>query len=1675
MNYKKLIFISILLLVLSVAAVSAGDLDNNHTIESCADDSFGESMEIQCFENTNAEGDYSSPGTLSISENSSQIMQDTVWSFSYFQQIVDNAPDGSTIYLSNDVIYDEENELNDAEGIIINKNLVIDGRGHVFDGKSMSGILQSEEGSITLKNIIFKNGYQESADDGGAIRILDDAKYTIINCTFDSNHAYQDGGAIYNDGEELEIIDSTFVNNRAEGANRLNDCEGGAIHSKAHLIINHCVFENNCAGNNGGAIYASGGLTLVNTPSYFRGNSIINKGDGGAIYTNKINGDVKYAVFTNNQAPKFYDQCFSGGAIYIDDEVHITFENCYFAYNQASYRGGAIYLDDLASEISLINNIFLGNTAPNEYNSHMKPNSVYICGEYVTVENNWWGDDLMAFDDVLAEWHAVGPDENHFDEDSLRAKLKIGSTNTCVNSSIPVEISFVSYFDGTASPKLFGLDNFVFSSNHLGEFSNYTYTANGLKAIYTPKENGIHSITLDNAFNEDKNVYVSLNVSADSSGPDNRSQVILNTALSFTHFQNMVNNAPDGSVVYLSNDFIYSGGDCVLNDKDGIIINKDITIDGQNHTFDAKSVSRIFQSSQGNIIIKNIIFRNGEADEGAAIFIDDDACYTIYDCEFINNNVDDDGAAIKNEGGYLKVVGSTFIDNRVAWPSGSENSGGAIYSEALLYIENCFFRGNFADDNGGAICAKGGLEIANVPSYFESNHAGSRGGAIYATKFIGDVKYATFISNLAGSVVGSYDGGAVYVDDEVHVTFEKCVFVKNHCTDEGGAIYLDDADSELSLINNIFIDNSADDEGQTVFNCGKYVTVEHNWWGDDLPMFDDVLVEWHSGKSNEYHYDVDSLKAFLTLDGTNVGVNSSIRVHISLFSAFDDSFHPVLGGLENFVFESDHLGVFSDYEYGPEGFDAVYTPKELGIHKISIKNLFNPGREVVGYINVGNYSGCDGEIQRIFNNDLSLTHFQRTVNEAPNSFIIYLNRNYAYYGGDCVLNDKEGVVINKDIVIDGCGHSFDARSMSGIFQSSAGHVTLRNIVFKNGNQVSADDGGAVRILGDARYTIVDCVFDSNHALQDGGAIYNEGGKLEIWDSTFTGNSAEGANKLNDCDGGAIHSKNYTYLDECVFMNNFAADNGGAVYVTGNLQLANWNPSYFESNTANKGKGGAIYTNAFTTSVKYASFINNRAGDGAIISDDGGAVYINNKNEVTFDSCLFANNHCTDEGGAIYMDDGGSKLSLINNIFVGNVADDEGQAVFTCGNYGTVTNNFWAGNNPSKENDQLIGWMPIISNWHQVDDNPLSMGLVLDKVDCAVNTTFEGNVHFYNSNGVLFDGELTGLKSVTLSASPKIDAMSKNQDKNTVYGTFTPDKEGKYVIIADLFGHAVSKSINVFEIDISADEVTTFTNVPVTFKVHLDGDKKFTANQKVRVSFFKDYDVVTDENGDAVVTFDDNLNLDVGRYRVDISSNGFAAESAVNVITTIFAEDVVQVRGDQVTFKAQFTNNSGNFLKKSTQVQFLLDGSSCYSVIKDNNGNALADFYSVSRGEHKVVVVNPDNGESKTYRIVILMGFGETYDNGSDSQNQEPRNNAPVNADSLAGDLFYDYSVFSGDDVVGVDGVSDNGNATNSSANSPVSKVIDSPQTNGGDNNLWWIILAILAVIAAGGIIKKYKS
>ncbi len=1634
MNYKNIIIISILLLVLSVAAVSASDSDNNYVAESSYD---GDSFAF-------------------IEIDESNDLSASVGTFENLQKEINDAPAGSVLNLTRDYAGHQ------GAVVHIERDIIIDGQGHTIDclGKECSAFY-SGNGNIVLKNLNIINGnnnnhFLDIMYHGGAIRIEGSAQYTIENCSFINNWADDHGGAIYNGvNKALRIINCQFT------SNALDDGDGGAIYSVGDLFVENSYFYNNMADNYGGAIYTQQTLTVKN--SKFVSNKA-DDDDGGAIYSigetniydstfeNNVAEDSGGAIYSIGKT-NIYDSTFErntvkedGGAICAKNELYVN--KCSFSLNEAEGDGGAIYIDN-GNEVTFESCYFSHNFCEGD------GGSIYSKRNIKLLNSNFDEDGFITIPITEDDGSKHYIYKISHDGGSIYCE-KVVNVDNCTFIGSKIKISLA----GTDGGAIYAEDD-VNINNCL---FNALYVSGCGAAIYS-----------------EKNVNINLN------------QDISDKYTTTFDFCSAVDDGgaiyAKGSVNAINTNFIdniafapYIYDDDPNDDYGGAIYSKSTT--NFNHCFfkgnEASDGGGVYSSD--TVTANNCKFFNNR---GGGIYAYCDAYVT--DCEFSYNcHFNEHGGAIHcRDNGY--VVRCTFLGNFADMLNDGDSEhtdyysfpkGGAIYCKDDLTVDNCYFEGNHIQYAGGAIYADT-LTLKQTPSYFKDNWADyEQGGAIWVNKFNENVKYATFIGNHAGehdpyaSIAVVDDGGAIYIDNGNEVTFESCCFINNHCGDEGGAIYLDSAGSKLSLINNIFIGNNALKEGTAVFNCGDYGTVKNNWWGQDFPDFNNVLVEWVSVGSNKNHGDEDPLRSRLTIGAETVGVNSSVNVQISLISVFDSSIRPKLTGLENFIFTSNHLGEYPNYYYGDNDLEATYTPKEEGIHQISV-NLFNKDKNAFGYLNVNNSAIPVEKQQVIMNTDLFFTHFQKMVNNAEDGAVLHLNNNFIYGGGDFEFIDKEGILINKNLVIDGHGHSFDAKSMSGIFQSSTGSFTLRNIVFKNGNQEYADDGGAIRILGDAEYTIINCTFDSNKALQDGGAIYNEGKDLMIRDCTFVNNRAEGANKLNDCDGGAIHSKAYTYIRNSVFKNNFANDNGGAVYATGGLQLSTLNPCYFEANTANKGKGGAIYTDYFTTEVKYASFIANRAGDGALISDDGGAIYINEKNEITFDSCLFANNHCTDEGGAIYLDSTDSKLSLINNIFIGNAADDEGQTVYNKGNYGTVNNNFWGGNNPAIDNDQLIEWRPLmVPNLHEVDKEPLTMDLVLSQQECPVNTTFEGNVHFYKSNGALFDGTITGIESITLSSSPNIDAMRKNNDKNTIYGKFTSDKEGKYTISANLFGYSISKSINVFEIKISASEVTTFTNVPVTFKVHLEGDKQHTANQKVRVSFFKDYDLVTDANGDAIVTFDDYLNLDVGKYRVDISSNGFTAQSAVNIITTIFAEDVVQVRGDHVEFKAQFINNSGDFLKKSTQVQLLLDENPCYSIIKDNEGNALFEFNSLSRGEHKVVVINPDNGEMKSYRIVILMGFGATK-NVTNNQNQKSQKDAPyrgsdnsdnsdiVNTDSLNGD---------------VNRVSlDNDNTTNQSASSSVSKAIDNPQTNSGDSNLWWIILAIIAIIAVGGIIKKYKS
>ena len=153
-------------------------------------------------------------------------------------------------------------------------------------------------GNISIDESYFQgnktNGTEASAAstyDGGAIYIFDGrdgATFTIDQSTFDSNLAYDDGGALLiqgtgNPGLTTAITNSTFYNNRAYGLNGGNR-SGGAIQffknggsSKVTNTVTGCTFVGNQSGNEKTTVEQRGGAIGLSGAGLFATAAVTNK------------------------------------------------------------------------------------------------------------------------------------------------------------------------------------------------------------------------------------------------------------------------------------------------------------------------------------------------------------------------------------------------------------------------------------------------------------------------------------------------------------------------------------------------------------------------------------------------------------------------------------------------------------------------------------------------------------------------------------------------------------------------------------------------------------------------------------------------------------------------------------------------------------------------------------------------------------------------------------------------------------------------------------------------------------------------------------------------------------------------------------------------------------------------------------------------------------------------------------------------------------------------------------------------------------------------------------------------------------------------------------------------------------------------------------------------------
>ena len=386
-----------------------------------------------------------------------------------------------------------------------------------------------------------------------------------------------------------------------------------------------------------------------------------------------------------------------------------------------------------------------------------------------------------------------------------------------------------------------------------------------------------------------------------------------------------IRDAEDGETPSLSleYDFAYSEEFDGENFPEGIVIDQDIIIRGNGFSISGSDSHRIFKVTDGaELSLDNLDIKDGAAEKGAGVYVDDDARLNAFEVHFTDNVAKFRGGAIYSEGDVF-IYDSQIRDNDITFREVNDDNGGAaIYNlGGSLIIKNTIIKDNLKDitirdGNDGdlinaAIVTSGDTEITNCEI---SKNSGSYGGGIYV--FNGatlDVKESRFEENMATF------GAAIY-GENANVIIDNCDFNNNHCegtgssgtsSTQGSAVLVSGSSASARISNARFYKNIADVGGAISISASTMDNIIDN-------------CEFHENIANEYG---GAIYAYTTGDGT-----------VTLTQSIFDANSAAYGGA---IFAQSDLGLdkceFNDNEAVNYG-GAMYISGTADIDQTSFTN-----------------------------------------------------------------------------------------------------------------------------------------------------------------------------------------------------------------------------------------------------------------------------------------------------------------------------------------------------------------------------------------------------------------------------------------------------------------------------------------------------------------------------------------------------------------------------------------------------------------------------------------------------------------------------------------------------------------------------------------------------------------
>src|SRR6476661_5577996 len=251
--------------------------------------------------------------------------------------------------------------------------------------------------------------------------------------------------------------------------------------------------------------------------------------------------------------------------------------------------------------------------------------------------------------------------------------------------------------------------------------------------------------------------------------------------------------------------------------------------------------------------------------------------------------------------------------------------------------------------------------------------------------------------------------------------------------------------------------------------------------------------------------------------------------------------------------------------------------------------------------------------------------------------------------GDVTITNSTGssnLTVRRDT-----GRDYQIFKVNSGVSATFDRVTIANGLISGGGGGIYNDGGTVNVTNSTL---------SNNTVKDGrgGGIYNNGGTVNATNSTFSSNSLSNFfnPNLNPIpSGGGIHNEGGTVnLTDSNFSGNsgFAPSRGGAV--SNNSGTVNVTNGTFSGNSAQDG-GGISNNGPGTVKVANSTFSDNvgvrftlglpASVDGAAIFNQGGTVEVTN-------STLSGNKAGGARGGGIHNREGGT-VKVTNSTLSGN--------------------------------------------------------------------------------------------------------------------------------------------------------------------------------------------------------------------------------------------------------------------------------------------------------------------------------------------------------------------------------------------------------------------------------------